>query len=476
MLNHSIHFKSLLVLCLLYFLEPSPKLLAQNISNNKYHATPNWVTSTDFVSQSRSTSLVIDSFGNSYSTGYFSDKVWLEDSIYMERCGTVELTSNNYFLSKRNKQGTLLWIRYGIGYTRTSKVLLDPLGNICIIGQLWSNTLQLSSNKDSIIEKNKSSLHCNQSNIFICQYDSTGKVLRAKILPSQKGQAPNDCMLDTQGNFLIGGYYNYRNPDAPRIVKFSYSFIKLNPSWDILWTREGKAIGGSQIRAITLDTHSNIYVTGGFTKSITFGKESLKGHPYETRGFIAQYHSDGTVQWVLDSIVSTPTSSVTDIACDQEQNIYALIHTQHSKTFLIKFNSNRQQIWSKTIEGRQTMNGLLINDKNHIYLFGNGYTGNFGSTKYADELLSYNDYSCYSFFIAQYNTYGNLLSLNIEGTKGLNYCQDIALFKNQILVLGTSNAGRKLRFGSYTKRVEWYFNIWLASFNQDDFALKSQDE
>jgi len=122
------------------------------------------------------------------------------------------------------------------------------------------------------------------------------------------------------------------------------------------------------------------------------------------------------------------------------------------------------------------MNGLLINDKNHIYLFGNGYTGNFGSTKYADELLSYNDYSCYSFFIAQYNTYGNLLSLNIEGTKGLNYCQDIALFKNQILVLGTSNAGRKLRFGSYTKRVEWYFNIWLASFNQDDFALKSQDE
>jgi len=67
------------------------------------------------------------------------------------------------------------------------------------------------------------------------------------------------------------------------------------------------------------------------------------------------------------------------------------------------------------------------------------------------------------------------LGLNIEGEGGLNYCQDIALFKNKILVLGTSNAGRKLHFGSYTKKVAWYFNIWLASFNPNEFALKSQD-
>ena len=473
--HHSTSPKSVLIFCLLFLLIPSSILLAQDLSNKTNRATPAWVVSTDFVSRSMATSLAIDSFGNSYSTGYFSDKIWLEDSLYVEGFGSRKFGSNNYFLSKRDKNGTLLWIRYGIGYARTSKVLLDDLGKVYLIGQLWGNSLQLSSIKDSILNRSKSQLHSNRSNTFICQYNSAGKVLRAKIIPSQKGQVPNDCVLDAKGNFLIGGYYNYSSPDAPRVVKSSYFLTKLNPSWDIIWTKEGGTTGISQIKAIALDSHSNIYVTGGFVKSITFSKDSLKGHHNGNRNFVVQYNPNGEVQWVLDSLVSMPTSLGMDIACDQAQNIYVLIHTQHSRTFLIKLNPNRQKIWSKTIEGRQTVNGLLLTDKNHIYLFGNGYTGNFGSTKYPDKRHSYNDYNCHSFFIAKYNNYGNLLGLNIEGEGGLNYCQDIALFKNKILVLGTSNAGRKLHFGSYTKKVAWYFNIWLASFNSNDFALKSQN-
>jgi hypothetical protein len=461
----------------LYLIIPSSILFAQDISSNINKATPEWVVSTDFISQSRGTSLILDSFGNSYSTGYFSDKIWLEDSIYVESCGKVEFNKNNHFLSKRDKNGTLLWIRYGIGNARTSKVLLDGFGNIYTIGYLWSNSLRLSSIKDSIIRKNKSYLHSNQSNIFICQYSVTGKVIRAKILPSQSGQVPNDCVLDDKGNFLIGGYYNYSSPDAPNTIKCSYSLVKLSPSWDILWTKKGTTTGQAQIHAIALDTSSNIYVTGGFVKSVVFSKDSLNGHHYENRVFLVQYNPDGELLSILDSLVPTPSSLGTDLAFDQQQNLHLLIHTQHSRSFLIKLNSKLQQIRSILIEGRQTINGLLIDDNNHIYLFGNGYTGNFGTTKYASKSHSYNNYNCYSFFIAKYNSHGSLLGLNIEGRKGgLNYCQDIALFKDKLLVLGTSNSGRELHFGSSIKKVAWYFNIWLASFNQDEFALDSQDQ
>lgn len=451
-------------------------LLAQDDSNNAHKATPNWVVSTDFISQSRGTGLVVDSFGNSYSTGYFSDKVWLEDSIYVDSCGSVKLSKNNYFLSKRDTNGTLLWIRYGIGSARSHKILLGDLGNVYVIGHIWGNSLQLSSTKDSMITKNKSYLHSNQSSIFICQYNPKGKVLRAKILPSQKGQVPNDCVLDAKGNLFIGGHHNYSSPDAPNRIKCRYSLLKLNASWDILWSREGTMASQSQIYAIALDTHSNIYVTGGFRQRILFSKDSLKGHHNENNIFVVQYNQDGVVQWVLDSLVSTPSSVGLDLVFDQQQNLYVLIHTQHSKAFLIKFNSQQEQIWSKAIEGRQTINGLLVDAKNHIYLFGNGYTGNFGTTKYADKSLSYNDYGSYNFFIAKYNSHGSLLSLNLEGKGGLNYCQGIALYKDKILVLGTSNAGRELHFGSYIKKVEWYYNIWLAAFNQDEFNLESQDK
>ena len=210
--------------------------------------------------------------------------------------------------------------RYGIGYARSTKILLDDLGNVYTVGHLWGNSLQLSSIKDSIVRKNKSYLHSTQSNIFICQYSSTGKVLRAKILPSQKGQIPNDCVLDAKGNFLIGGYYNYRSPDDPSRVKCSYSLIKLSPSWDIVWTREGVTTGQAQIYAVALDTQSNIYVTGGFTKSIIFDKDSLEGHHYENRIFIVKYNQVGEVLSVLDSLVTTPSSVGTDLAFDQEQN------------------------------------------------------------------------------------------------------------------------------------------------------------
>jgi hypothetical protein len=465
-------FKFGFIFCLLLGLIPSSILLGQDNSDKTNRATPQWVVSTDFVSQSRGSSLVVDSFGNSYSTGYFSDKVWLEDSLYVEGCGNIPFSSNNHFLSKRDQHGTLLWIRYGIGSTRTCKLLLDSLGNVYTIGQVWSSALQFSSIEDSIISKNKSYLHTNQSSIFICQYNSAGKVLRAKILPAQKGQVPNDAVLDTKGNFLIGGYYNYRSPDAPRVVKSSYSLIKLNASWDILWTKEGdKTVGQSQITAVAIDQWSNIYVTGGFVKSILFSKAPLKGHHNGNRSFVVRYNPNGEVQWVLDSLVSMPTSFGMDITCDRAQNIYVLIHTQHSKSFLIKLNAHRQQAWSKTIEGRQTINGLLINAQNNIYLFGNGYTGNFGTAKEH----SYQDDGSYRFFIAKYNNYGTLVALNIEGQSGLNYCQGIALFKDKIIALGTSNAGRKLYFGSYSKKVAWYYNIWLATFNQADLNIKSQD-
>ncbi|CAA6814186.1 MAG: Unknown protein [uncultured Aureispira sp.] len=474
MLHPSTPFKLVLIFCAFCWLIPS-SIWAQDISKELNKATPEWVVSTDFLRQSKGSSLVIDSFGNSYSTGYFSDKMWLEDSLYVEGFNALKFKDSNYFLSKRDPQGTLLWIRYGIGHARTSTVLLDKLGNVYTVGQVRNTSLFLSSSKDSMVRKNKSYLHSNQSNLFICQYSPTGKVLRAKIIPSQKGQVSNACVLDAQGNFLIGGYYYYSTAEAPNVIKSSYALTKLNAAWDILWTKEGDTLSQSQITGIALDAQSNSYLTGSFVKSIAFSKQRLKGQDNGNQSFIIKYNPAGEVQWVLDSLVSTPTSFGMDIACDKEQNVYALIHTQHSRAFLIKFDSNQRQIWSKTIEGRQTINGLLLNEKNHIYLFGNGYTGNFGRIEEPNKNHSYHNYNCYSFFVAKYNTYGNLLGLNIEGTNGTNYCQGIALFKNKILVLGTSNAGRELHFGSYTKKVEWYVNIWLASFYEGNFAIKSQD-
>lgn len=476
MLYQSMAFKPVFILCLL--LIPSSILLGQDNSDRTHRATPEWVVSTDFVNQSRANSLVIDSFGNSYSTGFFSDKIWLEDSLYIEGCNDIKFNhyEKNYFLSKRDQHGTLLWIRYGIGSARSSKIILDRLGNVYVIGQFWKTSLQLSSIEDSMITKNKSYLHSNQSSIFICQYNSEGKVLRAKILPSKKGQVVNDCVLDSEGNFIIGGYYNYSNADASNVVKSSYSLIKLSAAWDIIWTKEGdRTVGQSQFSALAVDTLSNVYVTGAFVQSIVFDKDSLKGRQNDNRAFIVQYNPKGEVQWVLDSLVSTPSSFGMDIACDQTQNIYTLIHTQHSKAFLIRLNSNRQKIWSKTIEGRQKINGFLVDDKNNIYLYGNGYTGNFGNVKDTNGTYSYHDYNAYRFFIAKYNNYGTLLALNIEGQAGLNYCQDIALFKDKIVVFGHSNAGRKLYFGAYTKKVQWYFNVWLASFYEANLTLKSQD-
>lgn len=445
----------------------------ENLNNR---ATPEWIVSTDFIDLSRGTSLTVDSFGNSYSTGFFSNKMYLEDSLLIDSCGKTALNANNHFLIKRDKNGTLIWIRYGISSSRVGKIVLDKDGNIYTIGCVFRHSLQLSSVNDSIISRHKILPKSSRPHLFICQYNPNGKILRTKIIITDNPQIPTDCLLDSLGNFIIGGYYQYRSDDSPRTIRSSYSLMKLNNNWEILWQKEGNPSGSSSMNGIALDASSNIYAIGSFTKKIHFDSNyTLQGNQDENQGFVAKYDANGNFKWSSNTLVPSTHSYGTAIACDKGQNIYLLFNTQHTKSFLIKLNAKHQKEWLKEIHGRQRINGILIDDANHLYLFGDGYNGFFDNTALTNSPNF--SYDRYSFFIAKYNTYGNLLGLNIEGQNGLHYCDGIALFNNQLLVLGTYSSGpRQLKFGTLTKRTAWYSSIWLTLFNTTDFTVKSQDK
>jgi len=205
---------------------------------------------------------------------------------------------------------------------------------------------------------------------------------------------------DSFGNTYVSGSYqgtaNFGNTSINSSGTEDIFLAKYNSDYDLVWV---KSVGGTysdEGYAITVDNSSNVYMTGFFGGTASFGTISLTGDGgYD--GFVAKFDPSGDVVWakqissgasdfgfsikldasgyphVTGSFSTTATFGPTSLTSDGESDI-----------FVAKYNpANGDLLWAKKYGGinYQSSHSLTINSTGDIYLAGSFFvSANIGTT------------------------------------------------------------------------------------------------
>ncbi|HOZ01684.1 MAG TPA: SBBP repeat-containing protein [Candidatus Syntrophosphaera sp.] len=255
-------------------------------------------------------SLATDSSGNSYLTGYFN---------LAANFGTIALTSSgnfDTFIAKVDTFGNWLWaIRAGgtntdLGYGIT----LDGNQNIYVAGVYMgtgvfgASTLGNSGDYD----------------VYLGKLDSAGNWLWAK---RTGGVSTDWCWtIDTDGDgnlYATGNFYGSSDFGTTTLTSSGSSDIyvcKLDTNGNWLWARSAGGTGEEWGYGLTTDNSGNIYITGGFSESATFGMTQLTSNGSKDI-YVANLDSGGNWHWAI-SAGAVDTDSGMSVSFDSNENLY----------------------------------------------------------------------------------------------------------------------------------------------------------
>jgi hypothetical protein len=221
--------------------------------------------------------LTVDANGNIYVTGYFQGPVVFGEN-QLSGFGSYDI-----FIAKYDSFGNCLWAKqagspFSDGGTSIS---VDANGNCYVTGKFTGpavfGTIQLSGLGNS------------DSDIFVAEYDLNGNCLWAKQAGGTGYDAAWGISTDAKGNCYVTGQFT--GPATFGTIKLAgsserYIFVT---SYDFdgncLWAVQDTGYGVGT--AIVVDTIGNVYSTGAFSDSATFGTFHLTGGG----GFITKIHN-----------------------------------------------------------------------------------------------------------------------------------------------------------------------------------------
>jgi len=272
----------------------SPELFIAKLSTD---GSVLWAKSAKGAGFDEGRAIATDSMGNIICTGWYQSPTITFGKIILKNNGLRDA-----YVVKYTPAGELLWAQ-GFGAESSescSAIATDSVGNIVIAGDFRSSRFTLgaavlpNSGKDN-------------SDAFMAKLDPHGKILWAKSMGGNLGDAATCIAIDHQGNVIIGGFFassvlRFKSITFANQGNYDVFLVKYNPSGSFLWA---KSCGGDEldnINSITADSSGNLYCFGGFgSHKITFGDISLIGTQAASYVhndiYLAKYTSDGGVAW-----------------------------------------------------------------------------------------------------------------------------------------------------------------------------------
>ena len=407
-------------------------------------------------------SIAIDSQGNQYVTGTFSD---------IATFGSHTLTasgSTDIFAAKLDPSGNWLWaVRAGgtgldIGYG----IAVDNGGNTLFTGY-FSGTATFGS---------QTLTASGGSDVFAAKLDPSGNwlwVVKAGGADSDQGSG---IALDSSGNAYVSGLFSgtatfgsYNLTSSGSVNTFA---AKLDPSGNWLWAVKAGGINDNRASRIALDEAGNAHITGTFISTATFGSHTITSNEDSVDIFAAKLDPYGNWLWAVGA-GGAEWDEGTDIAVDGSGNAWVTGYFQGTVTFgnhtltasgnvrgdifVAKLDTSGNWLWAVRAGGTDTDRGYGI----AVDGIGNAWlTGRFRSTAYfGNHALTASGSD--DIYTAKMDTSGNWLwAVRAGGTNGdRGYGIVVDEVGNAWL---TGSFRSTATFGSHTLTTNNYVDIFVA--------------
>lgn len=343
-----------------------------------------WVQSAGGTSNDFGSGIAVDGNGNVYVTGYFYDTATF-GNISKTSAGDTEI-----FVVKYNAAGTFQWVETAGGTFSDAgyDITVDGSGNVYVTGY-FSDTATFGT-------ASKSSAGANDT--FVAKYNAAGMLLWVQSIGGTDGDSGQQVAVDGSGNVYVtgsfGGTANFGTITKTAAGTYDMFVAKYDPVAEVWrWVQTVGHTGISIGRAIALDGSGNVYVTGYFENTVTFGTTS-KISAGSSDIFVVKYSTTGTMEWVQTAGGANFDQGY-GIAVDGNSNVYvtgafsgtatfgSTVKTSVGETdiFITKYNPSGTWQWTQFAGGTHLDYGnkIAIDSSNNVFITGFFYlTAKFG--------------------------------------------------------------------------------------------------
>lgn len=275
----------------------------------------------------------VDVTGNVYTLGYFEGTVDFDPNV-----GVSNLTSNgkgDFSIQKLDSKGNLIWVKSigGLGIDYAQSLAFDVFGDIYVTGS-FEKTVDFDPNAGV---HNLTS--AGKTDIFVQKLDSGGNLLWVKSMGSIEYDMGKSITVDGSGNVYITGGFRKTVDFDPNAGKSNLTNI--SPNVDAMFVQK-------------LDQMGNLIWAKGVTGGVGVSGQSIKtdalGNVYTTGYF------GGTIDF------------------DPNIGVYNLESKTHNTAdiFVQKLDASGELIWAKSMGGRSFDVGgaLEVDDLGNVYTLG----------------------------------------------------------------------------------------------------------
>ncbi len=375
--------------------------------------TWNWVNKIGSSPSDKAITVKVDTAENVITSGYFSQSINLGNGVNLAPSGS----GKEAFVAKYNSQGVAQWA-IGGGHYFDDRVLgmdLDEEGNTYFTGTCW-NTIELGG----IALSNPPNTCCDQC--FVYKADAAGNIVWGNMAGGNGDDQGLDLVTDKNGNSYVGGFMNANGTmifgDTMNVIGvntgthvYNYWVGKIDSvgvwKWaatfgNLPWDPVANKYVERDI-ALRLGDDNDIYVTGGFDGTRTFGDTTLTSVG-GTDVFLLRMSTSGVIEWAVSG-GSDEDDWANGVATDSVGHVY--ITGEHRDSmyfgtvliknfkkrdiFVAKFDAaNGACLWGKRAgsdEGGERGNDIYADRNCNVFVTGEvGPKGKFGSNIMTDSI------------------------------------------------------------------------------------------
>ncbi len=357
-----------------------------------------WAQSFGGYSFDEATCVALDSEGNVFTAGYFSDTM-----IFNPGPNQVKLTSyggGDIILMKSDADGNFLWARQ-IGGSESDAafdIQIGADGNILLAGAFRANAD--FDPGDGVF--NLTSYYGYDA--FVAKYDASGNFIWAKQIGgnSDFDQATSLTIDPATGNIFATGVFGASIDFDPGPGVFALTaglydafILKLTSDGDFIWAGQVGGDGFDAGNSLILDAAGNIIVAGIFELTADFdpGPDtyymiSTGNQPLYADGFVLKLSPEGEFNWAVqvggegqdwaNGVTVDPFNDIlvtgefyTDVDFDPGSQEY-IMSSQNYDAFVWKLDPEGRFIWARKIGGDDTDwgNAIATDDMGNVYTTG----------------------------------------------------------------------------------------------------------